>query len=358
MVAMADPLDRYREMRDFEATPEPAGEAPAADVEGVRFVVQEHHATSMHWDLRLERDGVLASWAVPKGIPVDPRQNHLAVHTEDHPLEYLDFHGDIPDGSYGAGQMTVWDGGSYECHEWEPNKVVVTLHGRRARGRYALFQTRDNQWIIHRMDPPEDPTREAMPSGLRPMTASAGALPDDEDAFGFEVRWSGVRALGSIEGGRIRVEDAGGADIGGTFPEIRPLGRAVGATEVILDGVVVAAGDGGRPDAERMARRVAARSDSVVRRLARAIPVVYMVFDVLWHEGHPTLELAYDDRRRLLDELRLEGPAWQVPASHPGQGAALLEASAAMGLDGIVAKRRTARYTPGAASPDWIEVLR
>ena len=171
-----DRLDQYRSMRDFEETAEPAGVKPDPAGDADRFVVQEHHATSLHWDLRLERDGVLVSWAVPKGVPADPRQNHLAVHTEDHPLEYLDFHGDIPEGSYGAGSMKVWDTGTYETHEWKDNKAVVTLHGARVDGRYALFQTRGNQWMIHRMDPPADPTREEMPTDLLPMSATAGTL--------------------------------------------------------------------------------------------------------------------------------------------------------------------------------------
>src|SRR5256885_13555170 len=131
-------------MRDFGRTPEPAGgegEAP-----GDRFVVQEHHSTSLHWDFRLERDGVLVSWSVPKGIPEDPKVNHLAVHTEDHPLSYADFAGEIPAGNYGAGSVTIWDHGTYETHKFRDREVIVTLHGERVRGKYALFQTDGRNW--------------------------------------------------------------------------------------------------------------------------------------------------------------------------------------------------------------------
>src|SRR5204863_8340673 len=139
---------------------------------GRYLVVQEHHARALHWDLRLERDGVLASWAVPKGLPVDPKRNHLAVHTEDHPLEYLSFEGDIPRGEYGAGSMHEWDTGTYDTHKWTDREVQVTLHGERVRGRYVLFQTRGKDWMIHRMDPAQDPERSAPPDNLRPMNAT------------------------------------------------------------------------------------------------------------------------------------------------------------------------------------------
>src|SRR5205807_5575199 len=127
---MAKKLDRYRSMRDFDVTPEPGGEG-GPEAEGTRFCVQEHHARRLHWDFRLERDGVLVSWAVPKGVPPDPKTNHLAVHTEDHPLSYIDFEGEIPKGNYGGGTVKIWDHGWYELHKWEPKEVMVTLHGER-----------------------------------------------------------------------------------------------------------------------------------------------------------------------------------------------------------------------------------
>jgi bifunctional non-homologous end joining protein LigD len=349
-------LDKYRAMRDFEATPEPSGDEAVSVADDPRFVIQEHHATALHWDLRLERDGVLVSWAVPKGLPKDPRVNNLAVHTEDHPLMYLDFHGDIPKGSYGAGQMTIWDTGTYECHKFEDREVQVTLRGERANGRYVLFRTRGNQWMIHRMDPPEDPTRELMPEGWRPMLAIPGRLPDDESAWGFEVDWSGTRATVACEGGRVTVLRPEGEDAAHLYPELRAMGRAFGQLEVIVDGDLVALDDSGRPDQKRMARRDAAGSDSAVRRLASSVPVTYMISDLLWLEGHPATALGYADRRRLLEELELAGPHWQTPASHAGEGAALLEATRAQGLTGVVAKRLDSPYRPGESSPDWVAV--
>src|SRR5690348_5979894 len=180
----SEKLSRYRAKRDFAATREPAGDDVARQDGGQpRFVVQEHHANRLHWDLRLEHDGALASWAVPNGIPPDPSENRLAVHTEDHPLEYLDFEGDIPKGEYGAGSMRIWDRGTYEVHKWERRKVEVTFHGERLSGRYGLFPIgRDgaggkDDWMIHRMDPPADPERAPMPDRIVPMLARPGELP-------------------------------------------------------------------------------------------------------------------------------------------------------------------------------------
>src|SRR5690348_10914847 len=140
-------LGEYERKRDFKQTPEPSGAKKNGGGGHQRFVIQEHHATSLHWDLRLERDGVLVSWAVPKGIPPDPKKNHLAVHVEDHPLDYIDFEGDIPAGNYGAGKVTIWDQGTYETEKFRDSEVMVTFHGERVQGKYVLFQTNGKNWM-------------------------------------------------------------------------------------------------------------------------------------------------------------------------------------------------------------------
>ncbi len=354
---MARKLAQYQSMRDFEATPEPAGEAAADAAQRPRFVIQEHHATRLHWDLRLERDGVLVSWAVPNGIPEAPDDNRKAVHTEDHPLEYLDFEGDIPKGNYGAGSMRIWDRGTYECHKWEPRKVVLSFHGERVQGRYALFQTGGGKdWMIHRMDPPADPTREAMPAGVVPMLATLAELPADDAAYGFEVKWDGIRALAYSEPGRLRFESRNLNDITPRYPELRPLNRALGSRSAILDGEIVAFDEAGRPSFERLQGRMHVKSESAVRRLAGERPVTYVIFDVLFLDGHSLLHLAYTERRARLAELALDGPAWRTPGYHAGHGAAMLEASAAQGLEGVIAKRLDSRYEPGRRTGAWLKV--
>jgi bifunctional non-homologous end joining protein LigD len=361
-----DKLDRYRAKRNFEATPEPAPGAGVADdapSDRPRFVVQEHHARRLHWDFRLERDGVLVSWAVPKGVPADPSVNHLAVHTEDHPLSYIAFEGEIPRGNYGAGVVTVWDKGTYECLKWEPAEVMVVLHGERVQGRYVLFGTGEDQWMIHRMDPPQDPTREPMPAEVKPMRPTRGDLPADDSAYGFEIAWQGVRAVVFGEGGRIRVGGEEGEDLTARFPDMARVGRALASREAILDGEVVALGENGQPSAERLQRRLTPAgtggagpaAGTAARRLAEEIPVTYMIYDLLYLDGHSTMNQPYAERRRLLESLALSGFHWQTPSHHVGDGAALLEVARQRGLPGVVAKRLASAYRPGEVSADWIE---
>jgi bifunctional non-homologous end joining protein LigD len=357
--AKTDKLDRYRAKRDFEATSEPAGVERAGDDR--RFVVQEHHATRLHWDLRLEHDGALASWAVPNGIPADPKDNRLAVRTEDHPLEYLEFHGEIPKGQYGAGTMTIWDHGTYDVHKWEEKKVEVTFHGERLHGRYGLFPIGKagdsaNDWMIHRMDPPEDPDRVPMPERVVPMLARLGELPQDERGWSFEVKWDGVRAIAYVRPGRLRLESRNLNEITDAYPEVRGLVGALGMREAVLDGEIVAFDENGRPSFERLQRRMHVTAPAAVRRLAREMPVVYAIFDVLYLDGRSLTELPYRERRERLESIELSGPAWRVPATHPGQGKLLLEATGKQGLEGIVAKRLDSRYEAGRRTGAWLKI--
>jgi bifunctional non-homologous end joining protein LigD len=347
-------LGAYRRKREFDRTPEPSGDE-GAGASGARFVVQEHHARRLHWDLRLERDGVLVSWALPRGIPQTPKDNRLAVHTEDHPLEYLSFEGTIPKGEYGAGEMRVWDAGTYEAEKFEPKKVEVTLHGERVRGRYALFHTRDDDWMIHRMDPPE-PGREPMPEGIEPMKATLAELPQDEEAYGYEIKWDGVRAIAYCSGGRVRLESRNLRDITAQYPEVRALGRQLGARDAVLDGELVALDEDDRPSFQRLQRRMHLADDAAIRRRAREVPVTYMLFDLLYLDGESTLALPFEERRERLEELGLAGDRWQTPSYHRGEGRALLEATSRHGLEGIIAKRLDSIYAPGRRTTAWLKV--
>jgi bifunctional non-homologous end joining protein LigD len=351
---MAKRLESYRAKRDFDKTSEPRGDEGRAG-EG-RFVIQQHDARNLHWDLRLEHEGVLASWALPRGVPQHPDENRLAVHTEDHPLEYLDFHGEIPKGSYGAGTMEIWDSGTYEAEKFRKDEVIATFQGERMRGRYAMFSTRGKDWLIHRMDPPEDPSYEPMPDKLAPMLARSGPLPRDEPKWGFEVKWDGIRAVAFLDHGHISLQGRNFTDFTPRYPEIRPLARELGARRVILDGEVVAFDSEGRPSFERLQSRMHLASDAAVKRRMRDTPVTYVVFDLLYLDGHSTLPLAYEQRRELLEALELEGPSWRAPAYHRGEGSALLKATRELGIEGVVAKRLDSAYQLGGRTSSWVKV--
>ncbi|MGO9321165.1 MAG: DNA ligase D [Solirubrobacteraceae bacterium] len=373
-------LQRYDAKRDFAATPEPAPATPertaaqqkpaaatpappagdAAASDALRFVIHEHHATRLHWDLRLERDGALASWAVPKGLPEAPGENHLAVAVEDHPLEYLDFEQEIPKGQYGAGSVTIWDRGTYDCLKWEPRKVEVALHGERVDARYALFPIDKDEhpknWLIHRMDQPADPDREPMPARIAPMLARAGSLPDEDGGWAYEVKWDGVRAIAYSRPGELRLESRNLKDITDTYPELFGVNAALGSHSAVLDGEIVAFDGGGRPRFEALAQRMHTASRAQARRLAKGTPVTYVIFDLLWLDGHSLMREPYSKRRERLAALALSGESWQTPDHVVGEGRALLAATAEQGLEGVVAKRLDSVYQPGARTRDWLKV--
>ncbi|RJK96457.1 non-homologous end-joining DNA ligase [Vallicoccus soli] len=350
-----DRLSTYRSKRDAARTPEPVPEGPLPTGGDDTFVVQEHHARALHWDFRLERGGVLVSWAVPKGLPDDPRRNHLAVHTEDHPLEYASFSGDIPAGEYGGGSVLLWDRGTYETLKWRDDEVQVVLHGARVQGRFTLFRTGGDQWMVHRMDAPPRPGWEPAPELVRPMLATAGPLPParEEDRWAYEMKWDGVRAVVYVDGGRARVLTRNDREVGATYPEVAQMAEALGALTVVLDGELVAFHEG-RPDFGHLQQRMHVQRPS--RALVAAVPVSYLVFDVLWHEGRSLLAEPYAVRRSLLESLDLRGPRWDTPPVFLGAGSEALAASGAAGLEGVVAKRVDAPYAPGARSRAWVKV--
>jgi bifunctional non-homologous end joining protein LigD len=310
------PLDEYRRKRDAQRTPEPVPTDDPQPGPGDRFVVQEHHARALHWDVRLERDGVLASWAVPKGLPAEPGTVRLAVRTEDHPIEYLEFSGDIPAGEYGGGRMTIWDTGTYETEKWNRREVIVRLSGQRARGRFVFIRTeRDGErdaWLLRRSDPAPD--RDPLPHDARPVLASPGPLPR---GHWLQVGFGGRRVIVRVEGGRARFTDADGAELDGP----RELGPSLGATPVMFDAELTAAGE-------------------------------LWIGDLLHLDGRDTVPLPFRERRALLEELAPAGPRWRLAPSFPDGGAEVVAAVREQGLPSVVAKDPDAPYAPG-----WVEVL-
>jgi bifunctional non-homologous end joining protein LigD len=351
-------LDEYRKKRDPARTPEPVpAEGPLPTGDNDAFVIQEHHASSLHWDVRLERDGVLVSWAVPRGLPDMPGDIRLAVHTEDHPMEYLDFSGEIPKGEYGGGRMFIWDRGRYETVKWSDREVAVVFAGAKAQGKYTFFRSgRDEKdWMVRRSDPPLKRDFVALPELVEPMLASPGALPDDDAGWSYEFKWDGVRALARVEGGRLRLHSRKGNDITVTYPELRLLGEELGSTQAWLDGEIVALRDG-RPSFPALQQRMHVHNDRQARSLANSVPVTYLIFDVLHLDGRSCLDLPYSERRALLEGLNLNGPNWHISPTFDGDGAAVVATAGEQHLEGVIAKRQSSRYYPGRRTADWLKI--
>ena len=326
------PLDEYRRKRDARRTPEPVpADDPAPVGEGHRFVIQEHHARRLHWDVRLERDGVLASWAVPKGLPTEPETIRLAVRTEDHPIEYLEFSGEIPAGEYGGGAMTIWDSGTYETEKWNPREVIVRLRGERASGRFVFIRTDrggsggsgKQDWLLRRSD--RDADRDPLPHDALPMLATPGSLPADGEWW-LQVGFGGRRVIVRVEGGRARVTDTEGEEV--DAPGLRDLGPSLGASQVLLDGELV-----GPPDRAQL-----------------------WIGDLLHVDGRDACALPLRERRALLERLPLDGPRWRLAPVFPGGGPEVLTAAEQQGLPHVVAKDPDSPYQPGATSPSWVQV--
>jgi bifunctional non-homologous end joining protein LigD len=423
------PLDAYRSKRNFDRTPEPP---PGAVGEGSgRFVVQRHRASRLHYDLRLEIGGVLVSWAVPRGPTLDPDERRMAMRTEDHPIEYLGFEGVIPEGQYGAGDMIVWDWGTFGPEETadpaaalHAGELKFHLDGQRLRGRFTIVQTggrRDGfgrmtepgQWLlIHKRDDDASPgwdaeqfatsvasgrTNDEVAAGVEPRFAAAapGAeplpnldaavaapLPDfvapmlatsvdaafDDSGWLFEVKWDGYRVEAVVQDGRARLWTRNRVDGARYFPTLAGPAGWIKAREAVVDGEVVALDERGRPSFSLLQQRTGlAGLESATGRRSReatdlspeqraAIPLAYIVFDLLHLDGRSLLAVPLEDRKRLLRSVLRSDPVVRFSPHVLGDGSAYLRAAAEQGLEGIVAKRRASRYEPGARSRDWLKV--
>ncbi|MGE0215383.1 ATP-dependent DNA ligase [Mycolicibacterium sp.] len=347
-VPVPDRLTRYRSMRDTAKTPEPVPRDAPTTGNNDKFVIQEHHARRLHYDFRLERDGVLVSWAVPKNLPDSPSVNHLAVHTEDHPMEYLTFAGEIPKGEYGGGKVYVWDTGTYETEKFRDNppdgpdkggEVIVTLHGAKIEGRYALIQTDGKNWLAHRTKEQNRPTV----ADLAPMLATEGSVQRlTKGPWAFEGKWDGYRLLVEVDRGRLSLRSRRGRDVTDEYPQLRALAADLADHHVILDGEAVALDAKGVPRFGEMQNR------------ARSTRVEFWAFDILLLDGRLLTRAKYTDRRKLLEALA-EGGGLIVPEVLDGDGTEAMEQARAKGWEGVIAKKRDSTYQPGRRSSSWIK---
>ena len=378
-----DRLSTYRSMRDPAKTPEPVPATPPSGGRGDTFVIQEHHARRLHYDFRLEHDGVLVSWAVPKGPPTDTGDNHLAVQTEDHPLEYATFAGDIPKGEYGGGHVSIWDSGTYELHKWRDGKeVIVTLHGQPQGGlggesrSYALIHTGggssqpEKNWLMHRMKekPAYGPVGRAsdgddvdLPDEIAPMLATpatADQIAATQDEYAYEMKWDGVRSVVYLAGGTVKLVSRRGREDTAAYPDLVEALRQVDVETAVLDGEIVVTDDSGRPTFGLLQNRINLTRPNDIQRAAATWPAQLMVFDILELNGRSLLRQPYEDRRELLEEAipGVIGGRVQVPPTFDGDLDAALATSRALKLEGVVAKRHGSVYQPGRRGSTWLKI--
>src|SRR5262245_41964033 len=339
-------LAEYKRKRDPKKTPEPFGSKKRGQ-ESI-FVVQRHAARSLHYDFRLERNGALASWAVPKGPPLEPGQQHLAVHVEDHPLEYATFEGVIPKGEYGAGTVEIWDKGTYELLEEKKNGgLTVRLHGERLNGTWSLVPAKPSgdpkNWLILRKKDDTAPAARP-PRHYRPMLAT----PAEEVPHGdwiYEIKWDGYRIMATVSGGEPDLRTRKDQDYTKRFENVaRELVKAMKTPDCVVDGEVCALDEDGRPSFSAMQQR---RPET---------PIVYYVFDVLEVDGEALTELPLQERRKRLEKL-LDKRNKTVRFSESfDDGDALFAAANEQHLEGIMAKRLGSKYLPGRRSREWLKV--
>ncbi|MDX6469598.1 MAG: bifunctional non-ous end joining protein LigD, partial [Gaiellaceae bacterium] len=350
---VAEKLREYNRKRDPKQTPEPfSSKAPgseSAESTSPIFVVQRHDARRLHYDFRLELGGALASWAVPKGVPLEPGQRALAVHVEDHPLDYARFEGEIPAGNYGAGTVEIWDSGTFELlEEKKDGGLTVRLHGTRLEGTWTLVPAKldgdpKNWLLIRKRD--EGAPRGEVRNDYRPMLATlADELPAGGDWL-YEVKWDGYRALGYVRGGEARLVSRNENDLTARFPEVaKALAKAARSPECVVDGEVCALDERGRP------------SFSAMQQGKQGTPLVYAVFDVLEIDGVPVLDVPLTERRERLEQLLdLRQRTVQISGFFE-DGEGLLEAAVEQGLEGVMAKRPQSRYVEGKRTRDWLKI--
>ncbi len=414
-------LDEYRQKRDRTRTPEPFGETRrrgAGDAAHC-FVVQQHAARRMHWDFRLEIDGVLVSWAVPRGPSVNPKEKRLAVQTEDHPLEYADFEGIIPPGNYGAGAVIVWDRGTYRSADGVPpaeglanGKLDVELNGHKLRGRWVVVRTKrggGKDWLLFRkaegLAPGPEPVlahpssilsgltveelerreertdelaarakeagaprRPLKAGGLSPMLAETAEKPFSRAGWIFELKYDGIRALVAKEPpvsglpspaspapGTVRVFSRTRRDITETFPEIAASAAHLPCTDFILDGEIVAVDGRGAGSFERLQQRLGLTNPAHVARAALEIPVLIYCFDLLAVAGHDLRGLPLITRKQLLRRLLPPQGIVRFADHIERDGAELFAEAAARHAEGVMAKRAASPYEDGRRSRNWLK---
>jgi bifunctional non-homologous end joining protein LigD len=327
---------------------------------GPSFVIQQHHATRLHHDVRLEMMSgdtpVLVSWAVPKGLPRRRGDRHLAIRTPDHPMEWGSFSGSIPGDEYGGGDVRIFDHGEYEMVGRSADRITFQLDGQRLTGVWHLVHTGmdkgKDQWLAMMSKDMRPPHDDRPPP--KPMLATLTGDAFDDPEWGYEPKWDGIRAV-AICDEETHLITRNDKDVTVAYPELRRLHEQTVALEAMLDGEIVAF-ENGVPSFQRLQQRMHLRDEQKIEEMTRQIPVVYMVFDLLYLDGRDLTGLPLRERRRTMEEAIVPSEQIQVSPSTDEAGKALYQAAADQGLEGIMAKRLDSIYLPGARSKDWLKV--
>jgi bifunctional non-homologous end joining protein LigD len=371
-------LARYSSKRNFQATPEPApNEASGAG--GALFCIQRHNARRLHYDLRLEINGALASWAVPQGPSLDPTVKRLAVKVEDHPLSYAKFEGRIPEGNYGAGTVLLWDLGTWAPlgdvpidKQLERGDLKFMLFGQKLHGTFGLVRmksrSKQDEWLLIKKKDGEESAdwkiedypqsvlaNDAFPEVIRPMLAQRVKEPPIGGDWMFEIKWDGVRAVAHIAEGQCVIRSRKGEDITKQYPELLKLAAHVKATAAVLDGEIVVPDEQGRPRFELIQPRIMARGEHAIARMAAEAPARYVAFDLLYRDGRDLRSLPLRTRKRELGSIIEPYDLLQVSQDFTVDGKELLKAAQAQGLEGIMAKRADSRYV-SSRTDDWRKI--
>lgn len=345
-------LSEYEKKRSFDRTPEPGPELEVGD--GNAFVVHRHHASRLHYDLRLERDGALRSWAIPRGLPPRPGVKRLAVNVEDHPLEYLTFEGEIPKGEYGAGPMWVYALGNYvTTKDKKDASFYFRLQSKQLTAEYRLINTKGKDWLLERVD---EPQLQWLEMDVEPMLAdSQEDVPVGSDWL-YEVKWDGIRAIITVNDGEVRIKTRSQRDVTAHFPELCLPEQAFYASTAVFDGEIVCLDGAGRPIFTDVMGRIHAKGERGIERARGRHPAVCYLFDCLYLDGRPIINEPLARRRAWLeDAVRKEQTDYRVSEA-VDDGEALFEAAKSVGVEGIVAKERGGSYVTGRRSSTWRKV--
>lgn len=343
-------LEKYSTKRDFEKTPEPAAEVK--EETGNRFVVHRHHASRLHYDLRLEQDGVLKSWAVPKGLPPAPGIKRLAVQTEDHPMEYLKFEGKIPKGLYGGGDMWVYASGKYEITKDKKDGFYFRLHSPAMSGEYRIYKIKVKDYLLERVDRPQV---DWLHENIEPMLAQSKKEVPVSDSFIYEVKWDGIRVMVSLDEGKITLRSRNNLDLTKKFPELLNAEKSFRGTCGLFDGEIVCLDEKGRPDFKEVIHRMQRSAEGDIERARKKNPVYCYLFDLLYLDGRAVVNEPLLRRRGWLKDVVKKDSSYRL-SEIVDDGEGLFAAAGELGLEGIMAKDKTSKYFPGKRTDTWYKI--